>query len=147
MAEHALDPLSSTPCVHIGVGAGKGAHGIAGFLANEPGDAPLRTDGAFGLQLAGGAIGRPASVDTHLLGPVGAAIAEQLVRRTAVGIRFPVVAEGIPGEEGVPLAGPVYDRDVWRDVPVDQPAEQPTATIRLIGRETGGFDAQPGAGA
>ena len=90
MAEHALDPLSSTPCVHIGVGAGKGAHGIAGFLADEPGDPSLRTDGALRLQLAGGAIGGPASVDTHLLGLV------------------------------------------------DQPAEQPTATIRFIGRETAG---------
>lgn len=58
-----------------------------------------------------------------------------------------LVPQRHPGKEGLPLAGSVDDRDVGRDVPIDQPAEQQTATIRLIGRETGGFDAQSGPGA
>ena len=131
MAEHALDPLSSTPRLHVAVGAGEGADGIAGFLAHEAGDTPLRADGALRLQLAGGAIGRSTSVDTHLPGPVSAAIAKHLVRRTAVGVRLSVVAEGIAGEEGVALAGRSMHRDVRRDVSVDQPAEQPTGPYAL----------------
>ena len=62
MAEHALDPLSSTPRVRISLGAGKGAHGIAGILADEAGDATFPTDGASGLQFAASTIGDMASV-------------------------------------------------------------------------------------
>ncbi len=101
MAEHALDPLSSTPRVHIGVGAGKGAHGIAGILADEAGNAAFPADGASGLQFAASTIGNMASVYANLAGAFGAAIAEWLVRRAAIGIGLPIVVEGITGEEGV----------------------------------------------
>ena len=119
VAEHALDPLSSTPHVHIGVDAGKGAHGIAGILANEAGDAAFPADGASGLHFAASTIGDMASVYANLAGAFGAALAKRLVRRAAIGIGLAIIAKGITGEEGVALAAAVNDRDVRGDIPVD----------------------------
>ncbi len=74
MPEYALDPLPSTARVHIGVGAGKGAHGVAVILADEAADAALPTGGAFGFQFATSTIGDMASVDADLTGAPGAAV-------------------------------------------------------------------------
>ena len=70
--------------MHIGVGAGKGARGIAGILADEAGDAAFPADGASGLQFAASTIGNMASVYANLVGAFGAAIAERLIARPSV---------------------------------------------------------------
>ena len=105
--------------MHIGVGAGKGARGIAGILADEAGDAAFPADGASGLQFAASTIGNMASVYANLVGAFGAAIAERLIGRAAIGIGLAVIAKSITGEEGVALAAAVDDRDVRGDFPVD----------------------------
>jgi hypothetical protein len=97
VTKHALDPLSSTPRVHVGVSAGKGAHGVAGILADEATDAAFPADGALGFQLATSTIGDMASIDADLTGAPGAAVAELLARRTAIGVGFAIVVEGIAG--------------------------------------------------
>ena len=132
MAEHALDPFSSAMGLHVSIGAGKGADGVASILAHEAGDAAFLADCALRLQFAGGAIRRTASIDADLTCPVGAAVAERLVRRAAIGVGLPVVAESISGEEGVALAAAVDDRNVRRDVTLDQPAKQRTTAIRIV---------------
>lgn len=125
VAEHGLDPLlSSKPAANVGVGADKGPNHVAGILAHEAGNAALWPDGTLRLQFAGGAIGWPASVHADLAGPVGAAIAQQLVRRAAIDVRFPVVAEGITSEAGILLAAAVDD---WR-----QTGLMPAQCLRVI---------------
>jgi len=49
VAEYALNLLPLTPCVHKGVVASKGAHDIPGFVADEPGEVPLRINVALRL--------------------------------------------------------------------------------------------------
>jgi hypothetical protein len=138
MAEHALDSLSATPGTPVSVGAGKGADCVTGILAHEAGNAAFPADRALRLQFAGGAIGRTASVDANLACPVGAAVTEGLVCWAAIGVGLPVVAEGITGEEGVALAAAVDDRNVRRDVPLNQPAKQRTNAIRLVAERLAG---------
>ena len=105
MAKHALDPLSSTPRVHVGVGAGKGAHGVAGILADEAADAALPTDGALGFQFATSTIGDMASIDADLTGAPSAAVAEPFARRTAIAGDSTSIVQLVRKVERWPLRG------------------------------------------
>jgi len=131
--------------VHISIGAGKSADGIADILTDEAGDAAFPADGASGLQFAASTIGDMASIYANLAGAFGAAIAERLVRGAAIGIGLAIIAKGIPGEEGVALAAAIDDRDVRNDFSVDQPAKQWAAAIRFVSRKAFGCDAQRSA--
>ncbi|MCB8829853.1 hypothetical protein LJD47_33055, partial [Escherichia coli] len=112
----------------VGVSAGKRTNCVAG----QAGDAALSTGGALGFQSAGCTIGDVASVHADLTGALGTAVTELLTRRAVIGVGVAIVAKDIASEKGIALAAAVDDRDVRRDIPVHQPAQQRAAAIRLV---------------